>query len=158
MSRAAAAAPCDNASIMCSPSIAIDLRCSIRAGKLKVDVQPDMVWTFLRTPGFRLADFGDVTTRSRRLGKWITAFAPERLASEARRLLPLIDQGLIKLAKVENAGNDPRKLSLVVVYCLDQDAEIRAALEQLGWTVNWKYNSQTFSERSQANRFRSASE
>lgn len=129
-----------------SSSIGQDLRDSARAQNLAVEVKPDMVWTFLRRPGFKLTDFGDVVTRSRRLGKWITAFPRDRVASEARRLLPLIDQGSIKLAKVENIPSGPGKLSRVVVYCLDSDPEIRAALEQLGWTVTWKYNSQTFSD------------
>ena len=134
------------ASLPSSANIFRDLREIIRDQKLDVELHCDVKWVFMRKPGFRLTEFGDVRTRGRRLGKWILQCPGEELVSRARQLLTLVHRQQVKLAKVTNIGRQAEPAGLVAVYCLDRDPEVLAALQALGWNPRWKYNYETFAE------------
>jgi hypothetical protein len=58
----------------------------------------------LRTPGFKIVDFGDVHTRTKLLGKWMTGFPRNMIIDEAKRLLPMIIIETIKVVKLTNTS------------------------------------------------------
>lgn len=70
--------------------------------------------------------------------------------ARAEEVLPLLRDGRARLAKLTNLAT-PRAASdaSIVVYCGGAEREGLGALlrDELGWSVSWKTNRETFMER-----------
>jgi hypothetical protein len=128
-----------------STSIAVLLD-YIRSHHFQIELEFGIGWIFLKRPDFTLTEFGDVAVRDKFLGKWIATFPAEKVIAEATRILHLIHKGQIKLVKFNSFLEDLKRDGAILVYCLDRDPKIEVVLRNLGWSLSWKYNSQTFEE------------
>ncbi len=95
----------------------------------------DDIWTRLLPDTQREID---ISTWSRRGGKWIVFDDEDRIKDLARKLAPFIDAGEVESAKYWN-GNP----SAINVYSLDRDRwKIKKILKNLGarYVLVWEYD------------------
>lgn len=112
-----------------------------------IEAVVDIYWLFMRhTEGW------ETFRRQPDLGKWILRLPRDQevVLARAEEVLPLLRDGRARLAKLTNLAT-PRAAAdaAIVVYCSGAEREGLGALlrDELGWSVSWKTNRETFMER-----------